>query len=131
MGTSTYGHLGKSERAWVLAHPFDAMKINEAKRVAILETLRRFPGGQHNTPADAFRHCYWSALVTSRIGESKAREFTTWHEAKPNNPFCEWRMDIANNAVGIEIGRRGGNDAQLAKACFEALQQGRLWSYRC
>ena len=120
----SYG-VTAEEKAWLMAHPFDALKISEAKDIAMAKTRELFRGGQHNTVADAFRHCYWSALMTVRIGARKTREFSTWHETKMSNPFDEWRMDLHNNQVGIEIGERGGDDVELARQCAAALP--RLW----
>lgn len=53
---------------------------------------------------DAFRHCYWSALLTMNFGADLARGLTDAHErSTPNTPARE-HMDKHNNTVGRLIG---------------------------
>ncbi|KAF2432311.1 hypothetical protein EJ08DRAFT_648359 [Tothia fuscella] len=64
-----------------------------------------FPTSTHNGKGDAFRHCYWNALMTIHMGEGKAKIFGDMHEnGTPNNPPREKAMDLANNARGRSVG---------------------------
>jgi len=80
----------------------------------------------HKDASDAFRHCYWSALITREIGENEALKFTTMHESSPLNAPIERNMDLHNNRIGIDIGKNGGSDMLIANRCVEALKMGRL-----
>lgn len=120
--------LTPREKLYLLAHPHHALPIWEDKEKAMAVTLLIFGPGQHNNVGDAFRHCFWSALLARDIGPGNARRFTNAHEAFWNNPPREKVMDLHNNAVGIAIGRRipHGTDQVLAGQCILALNDGRL-----
>jgi hypothetical protein len=90
------------------------------------EALRRFGYDGHNDKADAFRHCYWSALLARKIGAKYAEYYTCAHEDFPNNPHEEKAMDLHNNSIGISIGRLGGDDRQLSERCMAALLNNKL-----
>ncbi|ORX92093.1 hypothetical protein K493DRAFT_142377, partial [Basidiobolus meristosporus CBS 931.73] len=67
---------------------------------------KTFPvGSDVNGKADAFRHCYWSALMTISIGESQAKEVGDAHEVFGQNSAAASSMDLFNNARGREIGK--------------------------
>lgn len=124
--SSAYYALTPAEKTYVKMHPLNASYIAWNKDIAFDETVRRFGKNGHNDSSDAFRHCYWSALLARDIGEADAKEFTDLHESSPSNPAAEKSMDIANNLVGIEIGKKGGSDGQLSTKCYDALGSGRL-----
>lgn len=91
--------------------------------------MRRFSGpGLHNGVGDAFRHCYWSALLARDIGPDNARSITTAHEGYSANPAGERAMDLHNNAQGIKIGSLNPRmtDEQLSETCAQWLAIGRL-----
>lgn len=91
-------------------------------------------------PADAARHCFWSARLASKLGYNDAlllvttHELTTLEDPKVTDPaekarnVLESAMDMANNAVGLQIGTKSANasDDELKKACLEALDTGQL-----
>lgn len=58
----------------------------------------------HNARGDAFRHCYWSCLITKKYTASVANKYTNFHEISPKNPCKEIEMDVHNNKIGIQIG---------------------------
>ncbi len=124
--TSAYYALTEAEKSYVKSHPINATYISWNKDIAFDETVRRFGRNGHNDSSDAFRHCYWSALLARDIGEADAKEFTDLHESSPSNPVAEKSMDLNNNRVGIEIGKIGGSDGHLATQCQKALTSGRL-----
>lgn len=126
---SGYSQLTESEKNYVKRHPVNAYKIGECKNMAVAETRKRFGHNGRNDKSDAFRHCYWSALLVREIGYQQAIEFTTLHESQPGNDLKEKAMDLHNNRAGADIGRNGGADEMLALKCMEALKQGRLIHY--
>ena len=123
---SLYMNSTDGEKEFLHHHPVDAIQIAWNKEKAFDETVRRFGHNGHNDASDAFRHCFWSALLMRDIGEADAREFTTLHESSPLNPPNEKAMDLHNNSVGIELGKSGGSDTVLSDKSFAALQAGRL-----
>lgn len=79
-----------------------------------------FPG-EHNGPADAFRHIVASGEAARRYGELIASGLGTLNELAgdllKNQPSEERSMDEANNAIGIRIGLDARDfDEVLARA---------------
>lgn len=126
MAGSSYYNLTEGEKAYVKSHPWNAAQIAWDKEKAFDETVRRFARNGHNDASDAFRHCFWSALLARDIGEADAKVFTDLHESSPMNPVLEKSMDLHNNRVGISIGKNGGEDGYLSDQCYKALLQGKL-----
>jgi hypothetical protein len=126
----TYDHLTDAEKLYVRQHPYNAYCISQAREIATRETIHRFGHNGHNDSSDAFRHCYWSALMSRDIGPAEAKVFSDLHEASPLNPAADKAMDLHNNAVGMEIGKMGGSDMGLADKCHEASRSGRLMFIR-
>ncbi len=84
---------------------------------------------------DAFRHAYWSAMMTSRFGADFADRFTTAHEGTidlvtglPNNSGDREAMDLYNNEVGRRIALENPDASwdRLADLTMQALSDGRL-----
>lgn len=121
--------LTPAEKAYLLLHPHHIGPIGEAADKARAEARVQFPGaGLHNGRGDAFRHCYWSALLARDIGPDNALAFTTAHEDYGSNPPGEKAMDLHNNAVGVAIGRQNpsASDQALVTLCVQATYNGRL-----
>jgi hypothetical protein len=60
-----------------------------------------------NGIGDAFRHAYWNAASTWKLGSQKTEELTTAHEDLPTPPSpitLENEMDLHNNQLGRNIG---------------------------
>lgn len=58
--------------------------------------------------ADAFRHIYWSYLLTEKYGDAFAAAVTNSHEeGRTGNSPAEKAMDLQNNTVGRTYARRG------------------------
>ncbi len=93
-----------------IACPFnvDPLACQTAKTdalIAIQAAQTRYPGYQlYNDEADAFRHCYWSALMTQHIGVIQAKMVGDNHELLNEGPETERQMDYYNNAVGLQVG---------------------------
>ncbi len=106
-----------------------AALVKMSKDTAFNEAVRRFGYQGHNDKCDAFRHCFWSAVLARDIGSFWAKLFTDAHETKEGQPPEEKEMDLHNNAVGLKIGFYyfipDSNDT-LSEKCFQALQNGEL-----
>ena len=121
-----YQQLTPQEQAYLRNNPHHAMILKDAREAAFAETLRRFRRNGHNDQSDAFRHCFWSAMLARDIGYSDAKRFTSAHESSPKNRLDEKRMDLHNNQVGLDIGRSKGSNAILSARCMSALRAGKL-----
>ena len=97
---------------------------------ALNQTRRLFPGeSQLNSPADAFRHAYWNALITREFGSEFAEAFTTGHETGYGQIREEQFMDLHNNEVGRNIGSTYSDVPIpiLQQKILEALENGDLY----
>lgn len=123
-----FSGLTPAEKIYLALHPHHIGIIRENADKALAEAQSLFPSSVHNGDGDAFRHCFWSALLGRDIGQSNAIEFTTAHEGYSGNPAGERAMDLHNNAVGAKIGGAspGATDAALSLACQNALRTGKL-----
>lgn len=79
-------------------------------------------------PADALRHCYLSALLARDLGYEDALTVLVAHEMNAEWGSPASRMDLHNNAVGLEIGVRmkTASEGDLQEATMNAFLQGRL-----
>lgn len=57
-----------------------------------------------NGKGDAFRHCYWSCLMTRRLGKETAADYADYREFTNPDPCEEAVMDDHNNQVGRAVG---------------------------
>lgn len=124
-----WNHLTVVEKIYLVTHPLNAARIKTSKNDAFQETSKRFGYNGHNDKTDAFRHCFWSAILARDIGYLDAWIYTTAHESDPKNPAGEKKMDLANNLVGLKIGKfcsLSDSNAELSNKCYEALQKGQL-----
>lgn len=125
----TYQKLTTWEKVSLGLRPFAVPAVNECAGKALAEAARRYPRQSlHNGAGDAFRHCYWSALMTREIGFLNTKAITDSHEEGPGIPADEKAMDLHNNLQGMVIGiqYRGASDAILADLCAKALTDGKL-----
>lgn len=149
----TYERMNGDEKdaMWdaIQANPGSALVLKEAKEEAerwsrILAGLRteglpeaeaaaRYQASIHNGPADAARHCYWSALLASKLAYNDAMRVVFTHEfgqidSAEAGERLEARMDLHNDRVGLEIGTRnkGAGDADLTVMVLQALFTGQL-----
>lgn len=77
---------------------------------------------------DAFRHMAWQALMTQKYGRIPAALVGYAHEmglggqfGNPEQTNKEEQMDLANNALGREIGSKYDNVDDMMKALEEAI----------
>jgi hypothetical protein len=123
---STYSGLNFAEKRYLQRHPEDVFTLKRARDEAYAETFNLFGKNGHNDESDAFRHCYWAALLAKEIGFVRAIDFTTAHEFGDFNSYRERDMDLHNNAIGLRIGRTGVANLLLRAQCLKALKQGKL-----
>ena len=124
-----WDRLTEGERSYLSRHPWHADDIEGHANKALSQAAKLFgKGSLHNGAGDAFRHCYWNALLARDIGKDSALEFTTAHEEWPANPPAEKSMDLHNNSIGADIGSSNPNvsDDVLSAKCHQALIDGKL-----
>ena len=84
---------------------------------------------------DPYRHCIWAALLTIKLGNDKAKQFTFNHEVQifGGSNEDDTRMDFYNNTVGHRVGEYIKSQAQSGDS-FAALESrardacSNLWS---
>jgi hypothetical protein len=130
----SWNELTPAEKAVIVAMgPIKAVFVKKSKDTAFNETSRRFGYNGHNDKSDAFRHCFWSSILSRDIGYFWAKAFTDAHETKEGQPPEEKAMDLHNNSVGLEIGFYyfiPDSNKALSDQCYKALQDGKLKSLK-
>ena len=96
----------------------------EGKRAEAIAYASRAQEG----PADALRHCFLAAMLARDIGYTDAMNVLVAHEMNADWGSPASRMDLFNNAVGLELGTRlkAASDVDLQVATMDAFLQGRL-----
>lgn len=116
-----FPRISRPEFFWVLAHPFVAKKALKTSREVLIITIKQKKLNYPDTlisggNLDAFKHAFWMACLSSKIGKKKAIKLGKAHE-KGN--FIEYKknkkedgqtpdslssvMDLWNNLLGAEI----------------------------
>ncbi|KAI5777899.1 hypothetical protein EDC01DRAFT_791258 [Geopyxis carbonaria] len=111
-----------------LSHVSACISGYKQSSVALAAAGALFPANTlHNGRGDAFRHCYWSALMTIDVGASEAKAVGDAHEAEGANPPQEKAMDLANNASGRSVGAAttGATETRYVKARAECERRAR------
>jgi hypothetical protein len=80
----------------------------------------------HNGKADAFRHCFWSGLMTRHMGPDTAEGFGDRHEYGEVEPEFERSMDLTNNEIGRQVGMGQGS---VYNRCLEDARNGVLVAF--
>ncbi|MBE2216053.1 MAG: hypothetical protein IAE82_19425 [Opitutaceae bacterium] len=75
-------------------------------------------------PEDAFRHVYWSYLLTREFGAEFAQVVTDAHEigATYEKGEANLRMDLANNAVGRDYALAGVAEGDVVRRVLEDVR---------
>lgn len=126
--------LTNEEKKLIIKYPFDALKVNSAKDIAIEMTNTKYGYNGLGDRSDAFRHTMWNAVMTIKIGEYKAELFATAHEETSlegieSDGFSKIEhknMDLHNNAIGRQIGKANemATNETLANIIYNQIQQG-------
>lgn len=122
--------LTPTEKGYLLSHPGQINTIKNSKDIAFQETQNRIGNNGHNDNSDAFRHCFWSAMLARDLGVRNAERFTSAHENYPSNPADEKAMDLHNNSVGLIVGSSGASNETLSSSCLANLASGHLKSIK-
>lgn len=122
-------------------------RLNLVSGKATNTAKRLFPGAASlDNPRDAFRHAYWSYIMSEEFGLGFAKDIGDGHERRSLRQFLKGvdprihvapggfrrdigsqLMDLYNNHIGRELFRRFGNSGRDAEEIvMEALKQGRL-----
>lgn len=85
--------------------------------------------GETDGHSDAFRHAYWSAMLSHRFGEEWTESYTTAHERKPDDPRSHatgQAMDLHNNEVGrrIAVEHPDAGPEELKEYVKQAVEKG-------
>lgn len=124
---SYYG-LNPEEQVLAKKHPFQATQYYISSQVAFNYTQTKFGYNGTDDSSDAFRHAFWSSVLTMRIGQTDAKTWTDAHEA--HSTGLPRSMDLWNNTVGRGYGRDYvGSSAEyatpiLADEVYTAIKAG-------
>jgi len=138
------------EKIWVLTHPFVAKKAWDITKHAQQKAKEMvddpaFDRDANGGQVDAFRHTYWMALLSQKIGARKALSLGKAHEKSnrvdykrheledgslPDSVSCE--MDLRNNKIGIELGKlhKTATDTTLCAIVKQTVLDGKCWKIR-
>jgi len=138
---------GKYQCRWAVFHPFAALKVmniykknlsiyEEVKNKKILDSIEN--GGQ----LDAFRHGFFMACFAQKIKPKKLLKLGDAHEKdnvylyikKKKLEFSEYpdsasvEMDLHNNLLGIELGRKYKHlsSLQLKDTIVQYIKEGKF-----
>jgi hypothetical protein len=114
-----FNAYGPGPWAAIFLHPLDAWAASRLADQAIGTTSKQFPQDTtlHNDAADAFRHAYWSDLMTKAFGPNEARQFGNSREIYDPNPSGERYMHLYNNQIGRNLAASGqGDPAGMVRA---------------
>jgi hypothetical protein len=107
-----YPGLTPSERKLVETNGDEAIVVFTQKVRAEYSSSRNFPKQHLNDEGDAFRHFVWSGLLTKAIGSTRAKEYLDAHEADPDQPMNERKMDEFNNSAGQKAAEKLGESKE-------------------
>ncbi len=146
MAQSSFKKLSRPEKCWVLFHPVKAKKaLKIAREVLLVVDSIKQNGliGVDNTGGnlDAFKHTYWMASLTLKIGRKQTLSLGKAHE-KGN--YLQYKkhaledailpdsissvMDLRNNAFGVSLVNKNEiiSKADVQKKVLDALADGKL-----
>jgi len=138
--------LSSAEKKWAIGHLFIAKKawvITERCRF-VTDSLGK-TGIPDRDPSggklDAFRHSFWMATLSEKIGVRKSLSLGRAHEKGNYRDFKRNRfeegdipdktasnMDLFNNKIGVGIGMafKGGNEKLIVDSILKAIAKGNM-----
>ncbi len=120
------------EQVLIVGYPIDAISMDSAREIADQATWQIFgESGNGDGEANAFKHSYWNAVATQKIGMKKTRLFANAHEfgwvwENASNP-TPMKMDLHNNAVGRTIGASNLYEKDIRTGVLTELIKGGLY----
>lgn len=119
-------NLTPAERALFNGSPSRGILTIKYGHDAKQASLEHYSSGLWNGNGDAFRHCFWNALLTINIERKWSNDWTKAHEEFPENPAQEKLMDLRNNLNGQQIGIAYQTNDRSKSGCLAAANVGRL-----
>lgn len=102
--------------------------INLAYVSGSTTALLFMPRNYHDNNGDAFRHCFWSALISKHTSPEWAKKWVMAHEQHlPQNNETRI-MDEHNNLQGIDLVLKnpGIESSEIIKLCLLLIEEGKL-----
>jgi hypothetical protein len=94
---------------------------------ALATAKQKYPANTlHNGIGDAFRHCYWNALMTISVGRNDAKKIADLHEDHNGGSSAERKMDLKNNDIGRQVGIESKTAAEAETKCAQHVTTGHL-----
>ncbi len=141
-----FSSLSSPEKWWVVWHPFKAKKALEASLRALVVTDSIKNTGSigvdiNGGRLDAFKHSFWMAALSQRIGQRAALSLGSAHEKGNYRSFLNGSledgflpdkvstdMDLFNNQAGVQISVDYPmvREKELIQLTLEMLKQGGL-----
>lgn len=137
---NSFFDLSSPERWWVVTHPFKAKKTFNISN-EVLKTTDSISGlgvvgiDINGGRLDAFKHAYWLARLSQRIGQNSAIKLGEAHEKGNYQTFKKHQledgnspdkvssdMDLFNNEVGSLIGIKNSNLTQKELVSLVVLE---------
>ena len=138
--------LSAAEKKWTIGHPLVAMKMWKITRRCrfVTDSLEK-AGIPDRDPSggklDAFRHAFWMATLTEKVGIRKSLSLGRAHERGNYRDFKRHRyeeadipdkaatdMDLYNNRVGSGIGAslKGNNEKAVIDSILMSIAKGKM-----
>jgi RHS repeat-associated protein len=128
-----YGRTSDAEKSWCFRHLRMCAQGMVLRTEALAVTEQEYGCKTRENlcvddQGDAFRHCYWSGIVTITWGPSAAADVATRHEDSDSGNYeGAKQMDLFNNAAGRWLGAAHTPDrGALRSACRGAADSGQL-----
>ncbi|MGW4376749.1 DNRLRE domain-containing protein [Streptomyces albidoflavus] len=125
-----YGNLTPAEKDYCFWNPYDCSLAHDRAKTAFKKAQDMYPDNTlFQGKGDAFRHCYWNALMEIRLSTEDAYQIATRHESTSKGNDKE--MDLRNNSHGRVIGRKVTGKSSAGKrakdTCYSYQKKGKLW----
>jgi len=124
-----WNNLSQREKDLIKSFPMKAWNIFKNREIAENATRNKFGKNGLNDKSDAFRHAYYNAINTKKVGAYMAQLFSDAHESEVPSRFqLEKTMDLFNNSIGhdSEINYPISSITELVEKIYKELTDGNL-----
>jgi len=139
--------VSRPEKYWAITHPFVFKKAIKITRhvLAVTDSIKHLTildGDADGGQVDAFRHSYWLAMLTVKIGKRKALSLGKAHEKGNYLDFKKKKrkeiitshdkiasdMDFFNNNIGAKIGlkMKNADKHNIQNAVIDSIIKGKM-----
>ncbi len=142
--------ISKYEYRWAMLHPLAAKRVQKHLAEAMdvykeVKNAKELDGFENGGTLDAFRHAFTMAYLARYVQIDKLRKLGKSHEKgneyffyKNHQEFGERAdslacvMDLRNNELGFEIGKKSKNVSkeELKNLIIEQIKQGNAWKLK-